>query len=401
VKSWRYTAFTAKGRQKNGVILAETRQRATDLLRADGLFPSEISPRAPSIGSGLRKSRISDDMRTIFTRQMAVMLAAELPADAALSAVRDGGAGARFDGFVADCMAEVLEGRPLSEALSSADPGLPRYYAAAVQAGETSGDLGRVFESLAAYLETASAERNQIATALIYPGFVAAISIIVCAVLMTTVAPEIVAMFAVTGRELPALTQTMLGISGWIGDRWPILLVVGLLATGGFVLGLRQPAFRGAWHGFLLFLPVLGRLIRLGAAAQYLRTLALIVGSRQTVLQAAENAANVMGIARFRHEADRTSEALRAGEALGEALSHLSVIPPVARQLLSAGESSARLGIMCERAATLVENRLANDRKRFAALLDPMLMMLVGVMVLVIVLSVLLPIFDLQSVIAP
>ncbi len=166
------------------------------------------------------------------------------------------------------------------------------------------------------------------------------------------------------------------------------------------MLALRRPRFRNRWDGFLLRLPLAGRLIRLATAAQYLRTLALIIASRQTILDAAISAGDVLVIARFKAEADQVCEAIRSGETLSDALLRLSVIPPVARQLISAGEASARLARMSERAATLVETWLGNERKRFAALLDPILMMLVGAMVLAIVLSVLLPIFDLQSVIS-
>lgn len=399
MKAYRYTAYSGRGRPKKGVIIAETEVHATELLRAKGLFASSISAKGAAQVRG-RRRRLSPDMQAIFTRQMAVLLAADLPSDAALEAVRSSGTHARLESFAADAKAAVLEGQPLSDALAQSDPGLPRFYAAAVRAGETSGDLAVVFEELANYMENAGADRAQIATALIYPAFVAAVSLLVAAILVTSVAPEIVAMFEVSGRPLPELTQIMLGVTDWIGANWIALLVGGIGLILGFVAALRHPGFRNRWDGFLLRLPVVGRLIRLATAAQYLRTLALIIASRQTILDAAISAADVLVIARFKAEADRVSDAIRSGETLSDALRHLSVIPPVAQQLVSAGEASARLARMSERAATLVETWLGNERKRFAALLDPILMMLVGAMVLAIVLSVLLPIFDLQTVIS-
>lgn len=400
MKAYRYSAYSAQGRVKKGVIIAETEVHASEMLRAKGLFASSISAKDDPRVRTPRRSRLNADMRAIFTRQMAVLLAADLPSDAALEAVRSSGTHAALEGFAADAKAAVLEGQPLSVALVQSDPGLPRFYGAAVRAGEISGDLAVVFEELANYLENAGSDRAQIATALIYPAFVAAVSLLVCAILMTSVAPEIVAMFEVSGRPLPELTQIMLGITDWIGANWIALLggSVGLAVL--FMLALRRPAFRNRWDGFLLRLPVVGRLIRLATAAQYLRTLALIIASRQTILDAATSAADVLVIARFKAEADQVCEAIRSGETLSDALRRLSVIPPVAQQLVSAGETSARLARMSERAATLVETWLGNERKRFAALIDPILMMLVGAMVLTIVLSVLLPIFDLQTVIS-
>jgi len=398
MRAFRYTAYTDAGATKKGVIIAETEAHAGDLLRAKGLFADLITAK-PERGIGRRRRRLSDDLRSVFTRQMAVLLAADMPTDAALEAVRGSGTRGALDGFAADAKAAVMEGQPLSAALQSADPGLPLFYTAAIRAGETSGDLGLVFEELAAYLENAGTDRAQIATALIYPAFVAAVSLVVAAILMINVAPEIVGMFEVSGRPLPPLTQFMLGISNWIQAHWLALLggIIGVVVL--FNLALRQPAFRNRIDGIFLRLPVVGRMMRMAAAAQYLRTLALIIASRQTVPDATASAAQVLTVARFRREADQVTEAVKSGQSLSDALRGLSVIPPVAMQLVSAGEASAKLAGMSERAAVMVENWLGNERKRFAALLDPILMMIVGAMVLVIVLSILLPIFDLQAVV--
>jgi general secretion pathway protein F len=150
----------------------------------------------------------------------------------------------------------------------------------------------------------------------------------------------------------------------------------------------------------LLRLPVVGRLIRLSAALQYLQTLALVISSRQTALDAVANAARVLAQQHFRAEAGQVTQAIQRGESLSMAMRHLSMIPPVCRQLISAGEQSARVGKMTDRAARLVDSWLENDRKRIAALLDPLLMMVVGGFVLVVVLAILLPIFDLQSMVS-
>ena len=150
----------------------------------------------------------------------------------------------------------------------------------------------------------------------------------------------------------------------------------------------------------MLRLPVLGRLMRLSASVQYLRTLALVLGSRHAVLSATDSAVEVLSIAGFQQEARAVTQRVQQGESLSAALAQLTFLPPVARQLIAAGEISVRLAPMSARAATLVEHRLSTERKRIAALLEPALMMLVGGLVLVIVLAVLLPIFDLQAVVA-
>ncbi len=407
MRAYAYTAYTEDGKRRSGTVVAETEAQASEELKAKGLFVSELLDRGArgggtgrAAGRGLRGKRLNTDLQAVFTRQMAVLLTADLPTEGALEAVRSGGGGGALDAVAARAKAAVMEGQALSDALEGSGAGFARYYIAALRAGERAGDVGVVFSELADFLETRGQDRAQIGAALVYPAFVAAVALLVCGILMTSVAPEIVAMFALSDRPLPELTQWVLWISNGIGRHlWAIglggaaLLVLGLLSS-------RVKLLRDARDRALLRLPVAGRLMRLGAAVQYLRTLALVLGSRHAVLAAVDSAGAVLEVSRFAREAERVSEAVRQGESLSSALDRLSFVPPVARQLVSAGEMSARLARMAERAALLVENGLSNERKRIAALLEPALMMLVGGLVLVVVLAVLLPIFDLQAVVA-
>ena len=400
MRAFAYTAFTAGGARKRGTLVAESETQAAEILRGQGLFAEAITakgragPRRRPFG---RRTRLSADMRAVFTRQVAVLLASDLTAESALETVRASGTAPAIEAAAAEAKAALMDGQPLSTALDMAGAGFPRFYIAAVRAGEGSGDLAAVFDQLAEYLESAGADRAQLATALIYPAFVAAVSLLVAGILMVNVAPEIAAMFAVTGRPLPPLTQTVMAISDFVQAN---ALALGLGCTGlilGLALALRVPAIRDRWHGIALRLPVVGRLMRLSAAAQYLRTLALVISSRQAVVDAVASAAEVLVVRRFRDEAQDLADAVRRGESLSQGLARMSLVPPVCRQLIAAGEQSARLGRMTERAAVLVESWLTNERKRVAALIDPLLMLVVGTMVLVIVLAILLPIFDLQA----
>jgi len=403
MRTFSYTAYTAEGKRTRGVIIAETGANAGEKLKAQGLFATEISARkAVSTRRGLSLrgvGRFSSDMRMVFTRQMAVLLSADLPSDAALDAVRNSGSATAMDHFASQVKASLLDGQPLSAAIEGAGGGFAPYYTAAIRAGETAGNIASVFEELATHLESVGTDRAQVSTALIYPAFVAAIALVVCAILMVNVAPEIVAMFEVSGQPLPQLTQRVLAVSDWIQRNFYTLIGVVAAIVIGVPLLLRVPSIHHRWDSLRLRLPVVGRLLRLGAAAQYLRTLALILTSRQTVLDAVKGAGDVLSIQRFQNQSDRVADAVRSGESLSSALQHLSLTPPVARQLIEAGESSARLARMSERAAVMTEDMLSNERKRIAVLIEPILMMIVGGLVLMIVLSVLLPIFDLQAVV--
>ena len=207
-------------------------------------------------------------------------------------------------------------------------------------------------------------------------------------------------MFATSGQPLPPLTAAMMALSDMVAAHWPAGLAGFAGLVGLWVLVARVAGLRARRDRLLLRLPLVGRFLRMGAAAQYLRTLALVIASRQPLTEAVHHAAGVLDIADFAREAEAAGEALRRGETLSAALGRLGFLPPVARQLIQAGEASARLAPMSDRAAVLAETWLRTERKRVAALLDPLLMILVGGVVLVIVLSVLLPIFDLQGMVS-
>ncbi|MDU8912188.1 type II secretion system F family protein [Aestuariicoccus sp. MJ-SS9] len=404
MRAFGYTAYTDDGKTRRGTIVAETEAEAARSLKAQGLFVSDLADKGAAEARRrltlVPRGRLNADMQAVLTRQLAVLLAADLPGEAALEAIRAGGAGAAVDAVAARARAGLLEGAALSDALAASGAGFPPFYIAAIRAGETSGDVAVVMGELADHLETAGTQKAEIAAALVYPAFVAAVSLLVCGILMTSVAPQIVEMFALSGRPLPGITQVVLGISNWIqGHAVPLGAGAAALVLLGLMSGRLAP-LRAARDRLALRLPVVGGLMRRAAAVQYLRTLALVLGSRHAVLSGVDSAREVLGPARFRAEAAEVAEAVRGGESLSGALTRASFIPPVARQLVDAGEMSARLARMTERAALLVENNLTAERRRIAALLEPILMMLVGAMVLVIVLAVLLPIFDLQSVVA-
>ncbi len=395
-----YIAYDQKGQRKSGTLVAESERAAFDELKAQGLMAAEINAKARrGAGGGRSGARLDADERAIFTRQMAVLLDAELPVEAALDAVIESEGSRAMRAYGAELKAATLEGYPLSDAMESGRGGFAPYYTSSLRAGESSGDLAAVFVGLADFLEAQSQNRAEIATALVYPAFVAAVSLLICVVLVTNVAPEVVAMFEVSGKPLPQLTQVVLGTSDWVLANWKALgLGIVVAVVAGWAL-LRLPGVRDRVDRVLLRLPFFGRLRRMSMAGQYLRTLAVVLGSRQTVVNAVTGAADVLTVRMFRDQADGIVTAVKQGESLSGAVRRLAVLPPVALQLLKVGEQSARLAQMSERAAVLVETWLANDRKRIASILDPVLMMVVGVFVLIVVLAILLPIFELQSVV--
>lgn len=396
MKPFRYTAYTPEGAARQGLVLAEDEADASSRITAMGLLPAGITP-APALRRGRRERRIDRDLLAVFTRQMAVLMAAGLTADAALAAVQSAAAAPRIERLAAEARAGLLEGEAMADALARAGGALPAWYAAAVRAGEQSGDLAAVFGTLADHLETSAGDQAAITSALVYPAFVTLVAVVVCAILMTTVAPEIVAMFEDSGRPLPGLTRAVMALVDALAAGWPWLLALALALAGAWVWIARDPALRARRDGVLLRVPLVGRFLRLAAAAQYLRALALAIGARLPLTEALHHSAGVLDIAQFRQQAEAAVQALNRGESLSSALGGLAFLNPVARQLVQAGEASARLAAMTDRAAVLAESWLRTERKRLTVILEPASMVIVGAMVLVIVLAILLPIFDMQA----
>lgn len=403
MRTFDYVAYTAEGRRRSGVVVAADEKDAASQISARGLFASEVALRLEAVGGQQSNGsiwaarRIHIDLLSVFARQMAALLQAGLSAEAALSSVQTVARRSPLETLAAQTRAALLEGSPLAEALCRSGAVLPPFFIAAVQAGERSGELPKVFSILADYLETAAGEKAQVASALIYPVFVTVVAIFVSAVLMVTVVPEIMSMFDSSGRELPALTQAMIGTAETLKEHWgTILCILSAIFLFCFVVN-RVEALRARRDQMLLLSPIVGRSMQMSAAAQYLRTLSLVINSRLPLPDALQYAAFALNVGCFRREAQAAEEALHRGESLSSALERVSFVHPIARQLLQVGEASARLGPMSERAAVLAETWVRSDRKRVTTLLEPISLILVGSLVLVIVLSVLLPIFDIQA----
>lgn len=403
MKSFAYTAYSSDGKRKRGTVVAQSEAEASAQITALGLMPGEITAQTTAAPAPRwqRERRIDPDTLAVFTRQLAVLLDAGLPIETALEAVQSAAGSAKIERLAAQARAGIMAGDPLANALAKAGGALPPWYAAAVHAGEGAGNLDGVFETLATHLETTAAERATITSALVYPVFVTLVAIAVCAILMTTVAPEIIGLFEATGRPLPALTTGVMAIVDGVRDNWPVVLGgIVLFALAIFAIN-RHARLRARRDAVLLKTPLIGRFIRMSAAAQYLRTLALVINSRLPLTEALRFAAGVVEVAQYRQQAETAGTALQQGQSLSTALSGLTFLNPVAQQLLQAGEASARLGPMSERAAVLAETWLRTERKRLSVIVEPASMMIVGAMVLTIVLAILLPIFDMQALVTP
>lgn len=394
---YRYVALDAAGTRHRGVLEADSVKAVRARLREQGLLAEAVAPRdAPSRGAGGLWRRVSALDLALFARQFATLLAAGLTIERALAALAEQPEQEGLRAVLAEVREDVLAGHSLGGALERQPRLFPRYYAAIVRAGEEAGALPAVLERLAGYLERGQLLRHKVGMALIYPAIVTAVACLVIGVLLTYVVPQVVAVFEHSRQALPWLTRAMIFISGLARQGWWIAV---LLAAGGGVIAWRLLALapaRLAWHRFLLGLPVIGRLRSGMATARFANTLAVMVGSGVPVVSALGHAAAALDDAVFRQAVAGAAGRVREGMGISRALRDEGVFPPLLLHLVASGEAGGELPRVLEQAARQQELTVEARLSALTALLEPLLILVMGGVVLLIVLATLQPIIEMN-----
>jgi general secretion pathway protein F len=396
-----YTAYDSAGKRKRGVLVADGASHARALLGSQGLFPETLTETTENAAQtrlpALRKPALSQENLAVFSRQLAVLLAAQIPLDEALRVLSGSEVGGQINKIAAQLQAHIRDGLSLPGAMDKLPGAFPDFYRAAIAAGESSGELERVCDVLAEFIESRLALRDTTVNSLVYPLFVGAVSLVVAGILLMNVVPELAQLFEQSGQPLPQLTLVSIAIGNFLGANWPYL-AAGLV---GLMIGLRlvfsRPGPRQWLHRMVLKIPIFGPLARLKAAVLFLRTFSLVLAANVPAVPALRHAAAAIDNDVLRDEAGRAHVLVEQGQPIAAAVKPVSALPVIALQMLESGEKSGQLTETTARAASLAERSLAFRSKRVATLMEPVMMMTVGGLVLVIVLSVLLPIFDLQT----
>lgn len=393
--AFRYHALDAAGRPGQGVIEAESARAARALLRERGLYPLDVgSVAAPRAGT---RRRIKPAALALLTRQWATLLAAGLTVEQALAALIEQAEDERTRQLLAGMRSEVLAGYSLRAALDRYPAAFPAIYRASVAAGEQSGELPQVMNQLADYLEQHGALRQKTMQALLYPVIVAAVALLVVIGLMTHVVPQVVGVFAQTKQALPPLTTGLIAVSAFLRS-WGWVLLVAVAGAGlAAHLALRNPALRRRWETKLLALPVIGRHLRTLDATRFASTLAILAASGVPLLAALDACARVVSRLPLRDAIDAAAARVREGQGLARALGATRAFPPLLVHMIASGEATGRLDELLARAARLQQQELENRGAVLASLLEPVLLLVMGGVVLVIVLAVMQPIIEINT----
>lgn len=394
-----YHALDAAGRNQRGVLQADTARAARASLRERGLHPLQLDTLAENAANatGARLGgALTGTQLALMTRQLAALIGSGLPIDEALAALADASDG-RLRTQVVALRARVMEGAGLASAMAEFPATFPALYRASIAAGESSGRLDQVMRRLADYAENRDALRRRILLALTYPALLATVALLVVAGLMVWVVPQVVGVFSQFGESLPWPTRVLIGISDFVRDGAIWLLLPPLALVLLVVAIQRSTPLRAAWHRVVLRLPIFGRLVRAAETARFARTLALLVGSAVPLLESLGIAAQVVTNIPLHAALSRVAARVREGQGLSRALLDTGEFPPIAVRLIGSGEKSGRLDDMLFEAAAHQERELDTTLGVAMAALGPGVILAVGGLVLFIVLAILLPIFELNS----
>ncbi len=398
-----YVAVDAQGRTRRGVVEAEAPRQARAGLRSEGLVPLELAPldaEAPVAGAGRwlsRRHRLGATELALLTRRCALLLEAGLTVEQSLSALIEQAQNEPGGRILAAVRAEVLSGHSLASALERYPSTFPDLYRALVSTGEQSGELASVMSRLAEYLERREAMRESAGLALLYPAIVATVALLMVAGLLAYVVPQVVRVFEHSRQTLPLLTRAMLATSDFLrGNAFWLAAGAVALAFVARALHAREP-MRMKWHGFLLRLPVLGPLGQAADTARLASTLAILVGSGVPLLQALTAGARVTRFLPLRRAVEDAAQRVREGSSLHRALGSRKAFPAIFIHLVSSGEASGRLAQLLAQAAKYQE---AESEARIAVLtrvLEPAVVVALGLLVLLVVLAILLPIVEMNQ----
>ena len=405
-----YVAVDAGGRERKGVLEGDTARHVRQLLREQALLPVSVTEvvgeqkQAATEGGGTARRfafkfqrGLSAPDLSLVTRQLATLVKSSLPLEEALLAVSQQTDKPKVRNTLLGVRSKVMEGYTLADSLGEFPNSFPELYRATVAASEQSGHLDAVLERLADYTENREELRSRTLGALLYPVMLFVVCVAIVFFLLVSVVPKVVDVFRTSDAELPLLTQLLITGSDFMRD-YGVWLVIGIAAAGYlFTRWLRVESNLRRWHGFLLRLPLVGKIVRGSNTARFARTLSTLTSSTVPVLEALRISSEVVTNLPMRAAVADAAVRVREGAPIGRSLGVSKLFPPMMIHLISSGESSGELDTMLERSAVHQERELDAILQALVSLLGPLMILVMGGLVLLIVLAMLLPIFELNQ----
>ena len=399
-----FEALDAQGQTRKGILEADNARAARSQLRTQALVPLQVEPVAAgqskggaSVSNWLTRPVFSSTSLAVWTRQIAGLVSSGLPIERALAALAEEAEDQRQHQLVAALRAEVNAGSSFARALEQHPREFSDIFCAVIGAGESSGSLAPVLENLADDLESRQALQSKLIGASLYPAIVTLVAIVIVIFLVSYVVPQVASVFAGTKRSLPILTVIMLAVSAFVRSYGWLMLLVLVLGGIGFRVALKNESFRESFDAQWLHLPLIGRLSRSYNAARFASTLAMLAGAGVPILKALQAAAETLNNRALRADAMDALVLVREGAPLASALAQKKRFPGLVAMFARLGEQTGQLPLMLQRAATQLSTEVQRRAMHLATILEPLLIVAMGLIVMLIVLAVLMPIIQLNQ----
>lgn len=401
--AFEYRSLDAGGKIKKGLVEADSARQVRQQLRNKGWVPIEVRETRDQKGKGTlfsglsRSGKLNTAEQALITRQLATLIRSGLPIEQALSAVARQAGRPHVERIVLAVRAKVTEGYSLARSMAEFPRAFPEMYRATVAAGESSGHLEQVLEQLSEYLENRHDTGRSVMQSLIYPIFIMIFSILIIVMMMTFVVPRMVEVFARNEQTLPMLTRVMITVSDLFRDwLWlaVLLIVVGIFA---FARAMRAPAFRMRVHTRLARMPLIGKLICTSDSSRLASTLGILSRSGVPLVEALAISSQVVGNLAIREAVNQAAARVREGGNLSRALESSGYFPPMLVQMIASGEASGELDRMLTRAAEYQEREMSGVVNTVVSLLGPAMLLMMAGLVVLIVMAMMLPILQMNS----
>lgn len=403
---FQYRAADGDGKVVEGTIDAADVNAAATRLQERGLIPIKVGQAAakrtglasislPNLSLKRRGPKSRDLL--VFTHEMSTLLAAGLPLDRSLSILADLSENPEMKRVVSEILQSVQRGKSLAESLGEHPKVFAPLYVNMVRAGEVGGVLDQVLARLREYLESADELRGEVRSALVYPVILSIVALGSVTILLTYVLPKFATIFSQAGKALPLSTRFLLGLSDGMRNYWWVMLIAIAALAVAFTHWTRTPAGRLRWDGLKLRMLLIGDLLRKLSVARFARTLGTLLRSGVPMLQALDIVRDVSGNVVLSKAIDQVKVGVRGGSGVSAPLGQTGVFPPLALQMISVGEETGRLDEMLVQVADYFDKEVRAQVKRLTSLLEPMLLLVGGVVVAFVVLSMFSAIFSINN----
>lgn len=408
---WAYKGVDSRGKPVQGVKDADTPKVLRAALRRDGVIVTDVAEARAgkgvtaglSQGKGLRREidlgaifgGVKKTEIAAFTRQLATLIKAGIPLAEALGALFDQFDNPRLKQIVGEVRVKVNEGSSLADALSKHKV-FETVFVSMVKAGETAGNLDQVLVRLADFMEASIKQRSKVIGAMIYPALMAVISIIVMGVLMIAVVPKITTIYEDTDKVLPWNTQLLIFVSSMLGSNWLFILFGVIAVAVGFRYWRRSPSGRAVWDRMILYLPLVGPLARQIAIGRFARTFGTMLSSGVPLLRAMDVSKDILGNVLLMRAIEKAMEHIQQGESIAATLKKSGYFPSLVTHMIAVGERAGQLEQMLANVADAYDANTETQLARMTALLEPLMIVVMGGTVAFIVFSILMPIMDMN-----